>query len=155
MGPEVTKADLEAFVRARLGQNAQCLKRVMSFSKSFEIFFSEEEEPDNLVRLDDQLLRGHKCPMWVALIPFALTVTEVFDFVAKKLVQEERDRLWSRAIQPNQPAPAAPTPKQGYQTPLTHKKVREFKVDPKSRGNREGATKTKERSRGPKISANT
>ena len=51
MGPEVTEADLEAFVRARLGQNAQCLKKVMSFSNSFEIYFSEEKEPDNLIGL--------------------------------------------------------------------------------------------------------
>ena len=58
MGPEVTKPDLEDFVRARLGQNAQCLKKLMSFSHSFEIYFSEEEERDNLVRLDGQRLRG-------------------------------------------------------------------------------------------------
>ena len=44
MGPEVTKANLEDFVRARLGQNAQCLKKMMSFSNFFEIYFSEEEE---------------------------------------------------------------------------------------------------------------
>ena len=89
MGPEVTKADLEAFVRARLGQNAQCLKKVMSFSNSFEIYFSEEEERDNL--LDGQRLKGHKRPMRVASIYFALPVAEVFDFVGKRLVQEERD----------------------------------------------------------------
>ena len=59
MGPEVTKADLEAFLRARLGRNAQCLKKVMSFSNSFEIYFSEEEERDNLVRLDGQRLKDH------------------------------------------------------------------------------------------------
>ena len=98
MGPEVTKADLEAFVRARLGQNAQCLRKVMSFSNSCEIYFSEEKERDNLVRLDGQRPRGHKRPMRVAPIPFALPVAEVFDFVGKRLVQEERDRLWSRAI---------------------------------------------------------
>ena len=49
MGPEVTKADLEAFVPARLGQNAQCLRKVLSFSNSFEIYFSEEKERDDLV----------------------------------------------------------------------------------------------------------
>ena len=35
MGPEVTNADLEALMRARLGQNAQCLEKVLSFSNSF------------------------------------------------------------------------------------------------------------------------
>ena len=64
------KANLEAFVRAGLVQNAQCLKKVMSFCKSFEIYFSEEEERDNLVRLDGQRLKGHKRPMRVAPIPF-------------------------------------------------------------------------------------
>ena len=43
MGPKVMKADPEAFVQARLGQNAQCLKKVMSFSNSIEVIFSEEE----------------------------------------------------------------------------------------------------------------
>ena len=62
MGPEVMKADLEAFVRARLGQNAQCLRKVLSFSKSFEIYFSEEKERDHLVGLDGQRLKGHKRP---------------------------------------------------------------------------------------------
>ena len=91
MGPEVTKADLEAFVRARLGQNAQCLRKVLSFSNSFEIYFSEEKERDDLVRLDGQRLKGHKRPMRVAPTPFALPVTGLFDFVTKRLVQEERD----------------------------------------------------------------
>ena len=67
--PEVTKADLEAFVRARLVRNAQCLKKVMSFSNSFKIYFSEEEERDNLVPLDGQRLKGNKWPMRVALTP--------------------------------------------------------------------------------------
>ena len=78
-------------MRARLWQNAQCLKKVMSFYSSFEIYFSEEEERDNLVRLDGQHLKGHKRPMRVAPIPFALPVAEVFDFVGKRLVDEERD----------------------------------------------------------------
>ena len=101
-------------MRARLGQNAQCLKKVMSFSNSFEIYFSEEEERDNLVRLDGQRLKGHKRPMRVALIPFALPVAEVFDFVGKRLVQEERDRLWSRAMRPDMQAPTSPAPRPGY-----------------------------------------
>ena len=84
MGPEVTKTDLEVFVRARLGRKAQCLKKVMSFSNSFEISFSEEEERDNLVRLDGQRVKGRKWHMRVALIPFALPVTEVFDVVSRK-----------------------------------------------------------------------
>ena len=114
MGPEVTKADLEDFVRSRLGRNAQCLKKVMYFSNSFEIYFSEEEERDNLVRLNGQRLKGHKRPMRVATIPFALPVTEVIDFLGKKLVQEERDRLWSRAIRTKAQAPTAPAPRPGY-----------------------------------------
>ena len=101
MGPKLLKADLEAFMQSRLGQNPQCLKRVVSFSNSFEVYFSEEEERDSLVRLDGQRLKGHKGPMGVAPIPFTLLVTKVFDFVAKGLVQEERDRLWKRAIRPN------------------------------------------------------
>ena len=113
MGREVTRADLQAFVRARLGQNAQCLDKVMSFSNSFDIYFSEEEERDNLVWLDGQHLKGHKRPMRVAPIPFALPVTEVFEFVGKRLVQEERDRLWSRAILPDVQAPASPAPRPG------------------------------------------
>ena len=44
MGPEVTKAELEPFVRARLGQNAQCRRKLLSFFNSFEIYFSEEKE---------------------------------------------------------------------------------------------------------------
>ena len=63
----------------------------MSFFNSFQIYFSKEEERDNLVRLDGQRLKGHKRPMRVAPIPFALTVAEVSDFVGKRLVQEERD----------------------------------------------------------------
>ena len=114
MGPEVTKADLEDFVRARLGQNAQCLRKVLSFSNSFEIYFSEEKERDDLVRLDGQRLKGHKRPMWFAPNPFTLPVTEVFDFVTKRLVQEERDRLWSRAIRPEVHAPAPQAPKPGF-----------------------------------------
>ena len=114
MGPEVTKADLEAFVRARLGQNTQCLKKVMSFSKSVGIYFSEEEERDNLVQLDGRRLKGHKRPMRVAPIPFALPVAEVFDFLGKRLVQEERDRLWSRAIRPDVHAPTSPAPRPGF-----------------------------------------
>ena len=114
MGPEVTKANLEAFVGARLEQNTECLKKVMSSSNSLEIYFSEEEEGDNLLRLDGQRLKGHKLPMRVALIPFALPVNEVFDFVGKRLVQEERDRLWSRAIRPDVQAPTSPAPRPGY-----------------------------------------
>ena len=98
MGLDVTKADLKAFVGARLGQNTQCLRKVLSFSNSFQIYFSKENERDNLVQLDGQRLKGHKRPMRVAPIPFALPVTKVFDFVGKRLVQEERERLWSRAI---------------------------------------------------------
>ena len=114
MGPEVTKADLEAFVRARLGQNAKCLMKVMSFSNCFEIYFSEEEERDNLVRLDGQRLRGHKRPMRVAPVPFSLPVAEVFDFVGKRLVQEERDRLWSPAIRPDVHGATSPAPRPGF-----------------------------------------
>ena len=89
-------------MRARLGRNAQCLKKVLSFSNSFEIYVSEDKEQDNLVRLDGQRLIDHKRPMRVTPIPFALPVAEVFDFVSKRLVQEERDRLWSRAIRSDQ-----------------------------------------------------
>ena len=153
MGLEATKADLEAFVRARLGQNAQCLKKVMSFSNSFEIYFSQEEERDNLVRFDGQPLQGHKWPLRVAPIPFALPVTKVFDFVGKKLVQEERERLWSRSIRPAVQAPTASAPRPGYQPPSAHKKVQEVEIDPTSRSKSEGATKTKKRGTGPKKSA--
>ena len=59
------------------------------FSNSFEIYFSEEEERDKLLHLHGQRLKGHKRPMRVAPIPFALPVTEVFYFVAKKLVSEK------------------------------------------------------------------
>ena len=91
--------------------------------------------------------------MQVAPIPFVLPVAEVFDFVAKKFVQEEQDRLWSRAIRPDQPAATAPMPKQAYRPPQAHKKMREPQVDPKSRGNPEGAAKTKGRGTRPKQSA--
>ena len=125
----------------------------MSFSNSFEIYFSEEMERDNLVRLDGQRLRGHKRPMRVAPIPFALPVAKVFDFVGKRLVQEERDRLWSRATRPDVHAPTSQAPKPGFRPPLAHKKVREVELDPKSRSNSEGAGKTKRRGTGPKKSA--
>ena len=82
-------------------------------------YFSEEEEQDNLVWLDGQRLKGHKRPMRVALIPFALPVTEDFDFVGKKFIQEERDRLWSRAIRPDVQAPTSPAPRPGYRPPST------------------------------------
>ena len=153
MGPEVTKADLEDFVRARLGQNAQCLRKVMSFSNSFDIYSSEEEERDNVERLDGQRLKGHKRPMRVAPIPFALPVTEVFDFVGKRLVQEERDRLWSRAIRPDVHAPTPQVLKPGFGPQSVHKKVREVDLDPKSRSYSEGASKTKRRGTGPKKPA--
>ena len=105
------------------------------------------------MRLDGQRLRGHKRPMRVAPIPFALPVAEVFDFLGKRLVQEERDRLWSRAIRPDVHAPASPAPRPGFQPPSAHKKVREVELDPKSGSNSEGATKTKKRGTGPKKSA--
>ena len=86
----------------------------MSFLNSLEIHFSEEEERDNLVRLDGQRLRGHKRPVRVAPIHFALPVAEVFDFVGKRLVQEERNRLWSRAIRPDVHAPTSQARKPGF-----------------------------------------
>ena len=104
----------------------------MSFSNSYEIFFSEEEGRDNLVRLDGQRLRGQKRPMRVAPILFALPVAEVFDFVGKRLVQEEWDRLWSRAIQPDVHAPTPQALKPGFRPHSAHKKVREVELDPNS-----------------------
>ena len=91
--------------------------------------------------------------MRVAPIPFALPVTDVFDFVTKRLVQEERDRLWSRAIQPDVHAPTSQGPKPGFQPHSAHKKVPEVELDPKSRSNSEGASKTKRRGTGPKKTA--
>ena len=105
------------------------------------------------MRLDGQRLRGHRPPWRVAPIPFAPPVAEVFDFVGKRLVQEERDRLWSRAIGPDVHAPSSPAPRPGFQPPSAHKRVREVKIDAKPWSNSEGAAKTKRRGTGPKKSA--
>ena len=59
----------------------------------------------------------------------------------------------SRAIRTDQRAAAAPTPKQAYQTPQVHKKVREVDIGPKSQRKSEGAGKTKGWGTGPKKSA--
>ena len=50
-------------------------------------------------------------------------------------------------------APTSQAPKPGFRPPSAHKKVREVKIDPKSRRNSNGAGKTKRRGRGPKKSA--
>ena len=98
------------------------------------------------MRLNGQRLKGHKRPMRVAPIPFALAGTEVFDSVARKLFRR------SRAIRPDQPAAAAPTPKQPYRTPPAHKKVWEVDAETKSWGHPEGEVKVKTRVTGPKQS---
>ena len=41
MGPEVSAAELEAFIRASLMSNTQCLKKVAPFCKSFDVHVCE------------------------------------------------------------------------------------------------------------------
>ena len=45
------------------------------------------------MRLDGKSLKGHAKAMHVAPISFLLSNKEVFDFVSKKPLQEERDQV--------------------------------------------------------------
>ena len=128
MGPEVTGAELEDFVKSRMSC-VRKLKYIQEYSNSWEVFFSREDDRDDFVRLDGKRLQGHPRPMRVAPIPFQLSPTEIFDFVRKKILGEQRDQVWSKAVRSDQAPDNATTKTQGK--PHYHsntKKVREVEA---------------------------
>ena len=77
--------------------------------------------------------------MRVSPIPLQMSAADIFEFISKKIVSEQRDQLWTKAVRPDQQqAPNAAKTKIAYSN---NKRVREVDVSEAPKAKETGKAK--------------